>query len=96
MKQKFLFLGMLLLLISAVFAFTYKPSSPVNTAGELWFEYDGTGDVSQPGNYVLFEDGSESPNCLGGSKRCAIKAQPQSANPSLPNMNTIVQTATKP
>lgn len=94
MKQKFLLIGFLVIFICAAFAFTQKTSTPSIIAGELWFEYIG-GDVSQSGSYSLYGDGSVSPNCPGGQTRCAVKAQPQSGDPSLPNMSTVIQTANK-
>lgn len=61
-------------------------------SGEKWFHFIGIspGDLNKPSKYVL--DGSTPSFCtnLTLQYRCEIDAMPQSGNPSLPDLSTIV------
>lgn len=88
-------LGTIAIILAISFSsFTHPKEESTNVSGELWYHFDGTAptDLMNASKYSLDGDGSSATVCASISKpnRCEIKAQPQSGNPNLPNLATIV------
>jgi len=75
---------------------SFKMINQNSFAGEKWFEYTNStndNDETNPANYQLTpSDGQNPPSCpTGEDETCAVHAQPQSGNPSLPNLSTVIE-----
>lgn len=92
--KKYLMGTFAIILAISFSSFTHMKADDTKLSGELWFHFDGTapGDLTNASKYSLDGDGSSAMICTSISKpnRCEIKAQPQSGNPNLPNLSTIV------
>jgi hypothetical protein len=86
-------LGITAIVLAICFsAFTVPKERPSKFAA-VWFDFNGTltSQYSDATKYSL--DGNNIPDCSTTVDfRCEIKADPQSGNPSLPNLSTIVET----
>ena len=88
-------LGTIAIILAISFSsFTHPKEEGAKISGELWYHFDGTAptDLMNASKYSLDGDGSAAIVCVSTTKpnRCEIKAQPQSGNPGLPNLSTIV------
>lgn|SRR5690348_1800800 len=94
MMKKYL-LSMSVVILALLFsAFTTTVSPKVSHSGEKWFHFNGTspGDLNNPNKYSLDGNGSAPTICQSTTLtyRCEIDAVPQTGNPSLPDLSTII------
>jgi hypothetical protein len=88
-------LGIVAILMAISFsAFTIGNSFKPSHSGEKWFEFNGTspGDLNDATQYSIDRNGSTPTVCQNTTLtyRCEIYAVPQSGDPSLPDLSTIV------
>nr|WP_039451979.1 hypothetical protein [Pedobacter glucosidilyticus] len=88
MKKKFIIPMIAVAAISGAVLFSaFKTNSSGIAASELWFQYDGSGSVTDPSNY---SSGMETPpGCEGSEQVCAIRAQ--EGAPGQPDITSALQ-----
>ena len=73
MKNSFKILGAFTFLIALVVTFSaFKANDHKKVRVAEWFQYNGSGDRTQPENYTHY--GVTAPGCSGTEEVCAIKA----------------------
>ena len=81
-------------------AFTTKPSKPAHQSKKftaIWWDFNGgLADQGDPTYYS--QDGDNVPDCPPalGNIYCEIKAQPNSSDPTVPNLTTITSSRYRP
>ncbi len=82
------------MLAVCLFAFKNVNKESKSFSGEKWFVFNGVSpaDLNNPAKYSLDGDGSTPTICTSTTLtyRCEINAVPQSGNPSLPDLSTII------
>ena len=80
MKSVKISLSLFALILGLGAAFAFNAPAPKNNFTTAWFSYLGSGDPTDPANYV--EDGSM-PTCSGTATVCAIQATDDSGSPDI-------------